>query len=174
MENTSIRLKQLMKERRLKQIDILNLAAPYCKQFNIKLNKSDLSQYISGKFAPGQWKITILGLALNVSEAWLMGYDVPRDRLPETTPPLPPNPVAYTRFSKNAEILFNAFNHLNCDGQQKLLDYAADLVASGRYDSELKVDSPPDIIPAQTVVHKLAIPELNEVTDALFTFDEQK
>lgn len=44
------------------------------------MGKSDISQYVSGKVEPGQDKLTILGLALNVSEAWLMGYDVPMAR----------------------------------------------------------------------------------------------
>lgn len=79
-ENTSVRLKQLMAERHLKQIDIVNLCKPYCQQYNVKLNKSDLSQFVSGKVEPGQWKLTVLGLALDVSEAWLMGLDVPRER----------------------------------------------------------------------------------------------
>lgn len=75
-ENTSDRLKQLMNERKLKQVDILNLSLPYCKKYNIKMNKSDISQYVSGKVEPSQEKLVALGMALNVSEAWLMGFDV--------------------------------------------------------------------------------------------------
>lgn len=75
-ENTSDRLKQLMNERKLKQVDILNLSLPYCKKYNIKMNKSDISQYVSGKVEPSQEKLVVLGMALNVSEAWLMGFDV--------------------------------------------------------------------------------------------------
>lgn len=74
---TSARLKELMDERNLRQIDILNAAKPFCDQYGVKLGKNDLSQYVSGKVEPGQEKLTILGLALNVSETWLMGYDVP-------------------------------------------------------------------------------------------------
>ena len=77
---TSQRLKQLMNERKIKQIDILKKAEPFCNKYNIKLNKNDLSQYVNGKVEPGQHKLTILGLALNVNEAWLMGYDVPQMR----------------------------------------------------------------------------------------------
>jgi len=80
VENTALRLRKIMTDRKLKQVDILRLAEPYCNKYNIKLNKSDLSQFVNGKFTPGQWKLTILGLALNVSEAWLMGYDVPMER----------------------------------------------------------------------------------------------
>ena len=75
-ESTSDRLKQLMKERKLKQVDILNLSLPYCKKYNIKMNKSDISQYVSGKVEPSQDKLVVLGMTLNVSEAWLMGFDV--------------------------------------------------------------------------------------------------
>ncbi len=78
--NTSERLKQLMKERNLRQIDILNLAAPFCLKYGVKMTKSDLSQYCSGKTEPYQDKLFILGCTLNVSEAWLMGYDVSIER----------------------------------------------------------------------------------------------
>lgn len=82
-ETTSTRLRWLLSERGLKQVDILEKAAPYCKEYGVKLNKSDLSQYVSGKVEPGQDKLTVLGLALNVSEAWLMGFDVPMEREPQ-------------------------------------------------------------------------------------------
>lgn len=72
----SERLNQAMKIRSLKQVDVLEAAKPYCDKYGIKLTKSDLSQYVSGKVEPRQEKLTILSLALSVSEAWLMGYDV--------------------------------------------------------------------------------------------------
>lgn len=78
--NTAIRLKQIMSDKGLKQVDILNLCRPYCNKYNVKLGKNDLSQYVNGKVDPGQEKLDILAEALNVSEAWLMGYDVPMER----------------------------------------------------------------------------------------------
>lgn len=88
-ETTSTRLQRILSERGLKQVDVLERAVPYCKEYGIKLNKSDLSQYVSGKVEPGQDKLTVLGLALNVSEAWLMGFDVPMERnsANDTVPP---------------------------------------------------------------------------------------
>lgn len=77
---TSARLQQIMAERNLKQIDILKMCLPYCKKYNVRLASNDLSQYVNGKVEPGQYKLTILGLALNVNEAWLMGYDVSPER----------------------------------------------------------------------------------------------
>jgi len=73
-ENTAIRLKKIMQERDLRQVDILELAKPYCKKFGVKMNRSDLSQYVSGKTEPNQNKLFVLANALNVNEAWLMGY----------------------------------------------------------------------------------------------------
>lgn len=78
--STSERLKQIMNERSLRQVDILEAAKPFCEKYGVKLAKNDLSQYVSGKVEPRREKLTILGLALNVSETWLMGYDVRRER----------------------------------------------------------------------------------------------
>jgi len=81
---TSQRLKQIMDIRQLRQVDILEAAEPFCKKYNVKLEKNALSQYVSGKVEPGQEKLTILGMALGVSEAWLMGYEVPMERYTPT------------------------------------------------------------------------------------------
>lgn len=77
---TSDRLKQIMSERSLKQVDILKACEPYCEEHGVQIKKNDLSQYVSGKIEPRQDKLSILGLALNVNEVWLMGYDVPAGR----------------------------------------------------------------------------------------------
>ena len=77
---TSQRLNQIISVRHIRQIDIIESAKPFSEKYGVKLNKNDLSQYVNGKTEPGQEKLTILGLALNVNEAWLMGYDVPMER----------------------------------------------------------------------------------------------
>ncbi len=41
-----------------------------------KIPKSAMSQYISGKFKPKDDRTYLLAKALNVNEAWLMGYNV--------------------------------------------------------------------------------------------------
>lgn len=78
---TSSRLKEIMSERNLRQVDILEMIAPYSKKMDIRLAKNDLSQYVSGKVEPSQEKLTLLSLALNVSEPWLMGYDVSKQEI---------------------------------------------------------------------------------------------
>ena len=79
-ETTAIRLKKIMDERNLRQADILEMVKPYCEKYHVKMNRSDLSQYCTGKVEPHQEKLFVLGCALNVSEAWLMGFDVPQER----------------------------------------------------------------------------------------------
>lgn len=44
------------------------------------IDKSLISNYLSGKYKAKQNNVYILAKALNVSEAWLMGYDVPMER----------------------------------------------------------------------------------------------
>lgn len=80
MATTADRLQQIMKERKLKQVDLLRMCEPYCKRYGQHIAKSSLSQYINGEFVPSQFKLSILALALNVNEAWLLGYDVPMQR----------------------------------------------------------------------------------------------
>lgn len=78
--STAQRLRQIMQERGLKQADILRLCKPHCEEMGVKMGSNDLSQYVTGKIEPGQYKLIVLAKALNVSEAWLMGLDVPRER----------------------------------------------------------------------------------------------
>lgn len=78
--STADRLSQIMEERNLRQVDILNLVLPICAKYDVKMNKSDISQYVSGKVEPSQEKLVVLGMALNVTESWLMGFDVSSER----------------------------------------------------------------------------------------------
>lgn len=77
---TSDRLKQLMAERNWKQVDIINNSKKFQEKLGVQLGKSALSQYVNGVQAPDQNKLALLALTFDVSEAWLMGYDVPRER----------------------------------------------------------------------------------------------
>lgn len=78
MKNTTAsRLRQVMSERNLKQVDVISLSKVHQKELGVKLGKSALSQYINGKSTPDQEKLVLLARTLGVSEAWLMGYDVP-------------------------------------------------------------------------------------------------
>ena len=85
-QTTQQRLNQLMSERNLKQVDILNISLPLQKETGIKMSKSHLSQYVNGKSSPDQYKLYLLAKTLNVSEAWLLGYDVPKENKENDVP----------------------------------------------------------------------------------------
>lgn len=128
---TSKRLKQIMNERGLKQVEILELCKFYSGKYQVKVAKNDLSQYISGKVQPSQNKLTVLALALNVNEVWLLGYDVP----PETDA-FCNNLVS--NYSEDEISIINSYRELNEDGQERMFTYVEDLVISGRYEKYIK------------------------------------
>lgn len=68
----SERIKYALAKTGLKQTDL-------CKKTGIP--KSAMSQYISGAFEPKQDRVELIAKALDVNEAWLMGFDVPMERL---------------------------------------------------------------------------------------------
>ena len=117
--STSERLKQLMSERNLRQVDILEKSKPFQKQLGVKMGRSALSQYVTGKSKPDDKKLYLLSKTLDVSEAWLMGYDVDIKRVPDeergTTQNEPP------------EIL-TIYNQLEDPNKEKVLDYATVLL----------------------------------------------
>ncbi len=119
-----------MDNENIKQIDILNLCQPYCKQYNIKLEKNDLSQYISGKVQPKQDKLTILGLALNVNEVWLMGYNVPKglnalDSVAED--------CSITDLSEEEQELLNSYNKLDINDKGEIKGEIKHMLKSEKY-----------------------------------------
>ena len=71
MKTTAERIKEGMELRELKQTDLVEMTG---------ISKGALSSYISGRYIPKQNNIYLISKALNVSEAWLMGNDVPLDR----------------------------------------------------------------------------------------------
>ena len=130
--NTSTRLKQIMKDRQLKQVDILRLVEPYAKQYGISLGKSALSQYITGKVEPGQYKLMLLGKALNVSETWLMGYDVPMERNISSNTPLPSKDESIQLQGREAAHL-RIYRKLNESGKDAADDYIIMLAETPKY-----------------------------------------
>lgn len=71
VEEFSDRLKKAMSLKGMKQVDLCNKTG---------LDKALISNYLSGKYKAKQDKLHKLAIALDVSEGWLMGYDVDIDR----------------------------------------------------------------------------------------------
>lgn len=117
LNNTSRRLKQIMGDRHLRQVDILRMCKPYCEKYKVTIGRNDLSQYVNGKVMPGHQKLLILSEALCLNEAWLAGYDVPMDRT-----------ITDFSISDNSFVeIYERWNLLNSEGKNKVREYMRDL-----------------------------------------------
>jgi len=83
--NFSNRLKQALKENKMKQVDVIEKSKMYKEELGVQISKTDISKYVNGKVNPGQNKLYILAKILNVSEAWLLGYNVEKERIDDGT-----------------------------------------------------------------------------------------
>ena len=71
------RLKKAMEQKNMKQIDLVKKAA----EQGVKLGKSHVSQYLSGKTTPRSEILNFLATTLGVETEWLKGTDVSVDTL---------------------------------------------------------------------------------------------
>lgn len=75
------------------------------------INKSSISTYLKGGYEAKQNKVYEIARALNVSEAWLMGYDIPMER--------DPAPVSSER---DEYILISKYRKLSPEGKMYIQD----------------------------------------------------
>lgn len=77
MDNDIIEKRKMLFSQRLKKaLEELNVTqTELCKRTDIP--KSAMSQYVSGNFQPKQDRLYKIADSLNISPAWLMGYEVP-------------------------------------------------------------------------------------------------
>lgn len=69
--NFAERLKEIMKEQRVRAVDLVN---------DLNLNPSTISHWLKGHFVAKTDVIMQLSQYFKVSETWLLGYDVPKTR----------------------------------------------------------------------------------------------
>lgn len=77
-ETCAKRIEKALTIRNMKQSELCKLA---------DIPKSSLSLYLKGAYEPKQDRLYAMASALNVSDMWLMGYDVPMnsDEISSTT-----------------------------------------------------------------------------------------
>ncbi|MBR5862285.1 MAG: helix-turn-helix domain-containing protein [Bacteroidales bacterium] len=68
------RLKEALEKKNMRPVDLCTMT---------DIPKGAVSYYLAGKSEPKADRLYIMCKALDVSEAWLMGYDVPAARTPE-------------------------------------------------------------------------------------------
>ncbi len=89
------RLKTAMNYRNIKQVELVE---------KTKLDKTLINKYLSGVSNARQSKLSILAEALNINEVWLMGYDVPMERIVDEP------------HNKNTNFRYASYNGIDTDG----------------------------------------------------------
>ncbi len=110
------RLQEALDDKGYRQRDLMNLTG---------ISRDQISHYLSGDYRPKADRLFLMARALGVAEDWLMGYDVEKY----------PKSVVKEEYQVGNEIL-NIFDHLNSLGQNKLLEYAKDLISMEKYREE--------------------------------------
>lgn len=77
-----------------------------------KIGKSSISTYLSGAYEPKQRNIYKIAKALDVSEAWLMGFDVPMERNSKTN-----NDDIFNNLDQDVKEVFEAYLELDEETQ---------------------------------------------------------
>lgn len=125
MSTTSKRIQEGMELRGLKQADLVERTG---------ISKGALSSYISGRYVPKQNNTFLIAKALNVNEAWLMGADVPMERIDTTA-------KNQTRDQKE---LNEIYLQLSSNNQQRVLTYSKTLLSTQQMEEELLPDAAND------------------------------
>ncbi|MDS3866898.1 LexA family transcriptional regulator [Staphylococcus hominis] len=97
MNSFKNRLKQIMSERNISQSELSRRTG---------IGRNSISDYLKGKYEAKQDKVFELAKVLNVNEAWLMGFDISKDRI------------------INDNDITTVYNQLTPPRQQNVLDFA--------------------------------------------------
>lgn len=122
MSTASERIKEGMLLRGLKQVDLVEKTG---------ISKGALSSYISGRYVPKQNNTFLIAKALDVSEAWLMGADVPMEREPA------PAASTFSTDVKGSKELTDIYKQLTPHNQRKALTYSKNLLSTQQMEEDL-------------------------------------
>ena len=138
MTSFSERLTSAMKTQGLKQVDLIRMAAAR----NLKLGKSHMSQYVSGKTVPRAEILHFLAEALQVEESWLKGKDEfcqnePSEQLISNTTNLSGGLINMRQFKKSSKL-----DHVLYDVRGPVVEEANKMEASGTQILKLNIGNP--------------------------------
>ncbi len=128
------RLQKALDKKNMKPIELANKTG---------LDKSLISNYLSGKYKAKQDKLTIIAKALDVNEVWLMGYDVPCDKDFEGGFHDDENNRFYFRFNqnkKNEDIDLLEQYKILFDKDSKLTDNQKEFILNTIEEQHRKID----------------------------------
>ena len=110
------RLKSIMKEHKITQTELANRTG---------IRQSSISDWLNDRYEPKQDKVYIIAKALNVSPAWLLGYDEPSTTQTEGyyVDPETAEFAEYLRTRPEARLLFSASRGISKEDMEKAVEY---------------------------------------------------
>lgn len=129
------RIKQGLKIREITQTQLATKA---------NIDKGQLSSYISGKYKPRQNNIDALAKALNVNEAWLMGFDVPMERVSGKT-----ESKQEPSYSSQCKEIIEVCEQLSAHNQRKVLTYSKNLLSTQQMEDALLPNAAHEMNPTE-------------------------
>lgn len=119
-----------------------------------KVSKSSISQYVNGSHAPSNISAGKIGKVLDVEPLWLMGFDVPMERMAFKDAPknfhssfdnIENFKVAYDKSKLRSNKLLNSImenaEQLNNDNRKSLYEYSQNLLSNQRMEEALQADA---------------------------------
>ena len=94
------------------------------------IDKGQMSSYLAGRYKPKQKNLSLIAEALNVDEAWLMGYDVPMERSSDLgfTTSVSYDATNWMKHTANEQELLNHFSKLNLKGEEEAIKRVKELI----------------------------------------------
>lgn len=129
--NSAERLKELMRAYNMKQSDVVEKTG---------IPKSAISMYLSGDRVPKQNRLSLIADTFNVSETWLMGYDVPMKRT--LTPEMDSYKSEMTQFSEKWNLqyfekeMLKSFSQLSDTNKKQAINYTQNLLNIQKMEEE--------------------------------------
>ena len=132
MDEMRVRIKEGLRIRNMKQVELAEKTG---------IDKGQISSYISGKYKPKQENLTLMAVALNVSEYWLMGLDVPMER--EDAGAVAEQKQRFEAYAKGLyemrepEMILKLYGELSEENRTKAKVYMERLLAVQRMEEEI-------------------------------------
>lgn len=135
MSTASERIKEGMALRGLKQVDLVERTG---------ISKGALSSYISGRYIPKQNNTFLIAKALDVNEAWLMGADVPMERVSGKT-----ESKQGSSYSSQCKEIIEVCEQLSAHNQRKVLTYSKNLLSTQQMEEALLPNAAHEMNPTE-------------------------
>lgn len=132
-ETFADRLKSAMDLMKLKQVDLIKAAS----ESGVKLGKSHISQYVSGKTVPRGDILRFLAETLNVDENWLSGKATAAEEPAQNNSSITLGGRDMREFKKSSKL-----NHVLYDVRGPVVEEAARMEASGTHILKLNIGNP--------------------------------